>query len=549
MASEMASALGLLLGRPSSGVADFLSAGGAWERAPMLCRATPERRELAQATPTAERYAELLEELGGLHGTDVQASRFDAAAGERETLAVDEATAETPVKRKRMLHLLRKDGATLQVHQPQRFVDSLWALAAGMEAELGSLCGANAYLTPAGSQGLAPHYDDVEVFVLHAHGRKRWRVYAPLAAEGRELPRECSGDLPREVLGKHELDVTLEPGDMLYLPRGTPHEAMAQGEGDETTSVHVTLSAYQKWTVGDLCTAVCSAAGEQPAGSAAAPALGARRGLPARMALSRAARGSAAPLVAAELRRLANELDKMGADSAALCAGIDLMAADFMASRLPPLPVDTLPSALALPRARPAPNTMPDEGSCVRVESPGCVRVEGIGMGGDSVRVVSCLANEREAHMMPPEDSESDDDSDGDGMDTGKRPGFLSGVREAYERIFAARGAGTRSTRVGSVDVSEDSDDGPDGQGDEEENGAWLPAEYATAVEELLEAGMEGVKVNELKLPRLDERVALARTLWSVGLLVTVDGVGGGRGKRKQKTSHRDQHRDKRARE
>ena len=60
---------------------------------------------------------------------------------------------------------------------------------------------------------------------------------------------------------------------------------------------------------------------------------------------------------------------------------------------------------------------------------------------------------------------------------------------------------------------------------------------------------MEGVKVNELKLPRLDERVALARTLWSVGLLVTVDGVGGGRGKRKQKTSHRDQHRDKRARE
>ena len=28
--------------------------------------------------------------------------------------------------------------------------------------------GANAYLTPAGSQGFAPHYDDVDVFILQA---------------------------------------------------------------------------------------------------------------------------------------------------------------------------------------------------------------------------------------------------------------------------------------------------------------------------------------------------------------------------------------------
>lgn len=35
-----------------------------------------------------------------------------------------------------------------------------------MEEVFGCLCGASAYLTPPKAQGLAPHWDDVEVFVL-----------------------------------------------------------------------------------------------------------------------------------------------------------------------------------------------------------------------------------------------------------------------------------------------------------------------------------------------------------------------------------------------
>lgn len=33
------------------------------------------------------------------------------------------------------------------------------------------------YLTPPGTQGFAPHYDDIEAFVLQLEGKKKWKLY------------------------------------------------------------------------------------------------------------------------------------------------------------------------------------------------------------------------------------------------------------------------------------------------------------------------------------------------------------------------------------
>ena len=40
------------------------------------------------------------------------------------------------------------------------------------------MVGSNAYLTPGGApnQGFAPHYDDIEAFILQVEGYKHWRV-------------------------------------------------------------------------------------------------------------------------------------------------------------------------------------------------------------------------------------------------------------------------------------------------------------------------------------------------------------------------------------
>lgn len=44
------------------------------------------------------------------------------------------------------------------------------------------------------------------------------------------------------------MEVVLKEGDVLYMPRGTIHQAAAQ----DTDSAHLTISTYQRWTWGDL---------------------------------------------------------------------------------------------------------------------------------------------------------------------------------------------------------------------------------------------------------------------------------------------------------
>ena len=44
---------------------------------------------------------------------------------------------------------------------------------AGLEGYFRAVIGCNAYLTPPGSQGFAPHSDDIDAFVLQMEGSKR----------------------------------------------------------------------------------------------------------------------------------------------------------------------------------------------------------------------------------------------------------------------------------------------------------------------------------------------------------------------------------------
>jgi 50S ribosomal protein L16 3-hydroxylase len=73
--------------------------------------------------------------------------------------------------------------------------------------------------------GVGPHFDSYDVFLLQAHGRRRWRI-------GRQKNLCLRDDIPLKVLGQFapEEEFVLEPGDMLYLPPRYAHDGVAEGE-------------------------------------------------------------------------------------------------------------------------------------------------------------------------------------------------------------------------------------------------------------------------------------------------------------------------------
>ncbi|XP_012218584.1 ribosomal oxygenase 1 [Linepithema humile] len=137
---------------------------------------------------------------------------------------------------------------SVRMLNPQTFIPQLHALNATLQEFFGCFVGANSYLTPPNSQGFAPHYDDIEAFILQIEGKKRWRLYMP-PNENEYLPRYSSKNFNQLEIGEPILDTIVEAGDLVYLPRGTIH----QGETiDDTHSLHVTLSVYQKNSWCDL---------------------------------------------------------------------------------------------------------------------------------------------------------------------------------------------------------------------------------------------------------------------------------------------------------
>eukprot|EP00435_Cladocopium_sp_Y103_P055224 s171_g18.t1 len=233
-----------------------------------------------------------------------------------------------------------KYGATLQVLHPQQFHSAVRATMAALERSFGALFGANAYVTPAGQQGLAPHYDDVEVFMLQLEGSKHWKLHRPPDDDASceyPLPRTASRDFQQEELCELLMECVLQPGDLLYFPRGTVHSGIAEGG----FSNHLTVSTYQgicwhSFLEKALAGALDKAAGEDPEFRSGLPLnfshiMGSWYELGSESGPRESFRRKAKSL----LTRLQEfiEMDEV----------CDEMAVDFMTQRLPPRPASKNP--------------------------------------------------------------------------------------------------------------------------------------------------------------------------------------------------------------
>ena len=215
-----------------------------FEERPVLVRRRASSRQGRAVVEALFSSADLFDLLRGNDyplGTGVDVVRFDPGAGVRRTL---NAGAEAPSSAASCVRpadlrdaLLR--GASARILHPQRHHGPLRSVVAALEGFWGCAVGSNAYISPPlGHQGFAPHYDDVDVFIVQLCGRKRWRVFGP-RTEDEVLPRWPSDDFKMEELGPLVLDAVLRRGDVLYLPRGTVHCAATvadereRGEDDD----------------------------------------------------------------------------------------------------------------------------------------------------------------------------------------------------------------------------------------------------------------------------------------------------------------------------
>lgn len=134
------------------------------------------------------------------------------------------------------------DGATLVLQALHRTWPPLVRFGSRLCAELGHPVQINAYVTPPQNQGFAPHYDVHDVFVLQVSGRKRWTLHEPVVvAPLDDQPWEkYRPEVEARATEEPLIDTVLEPGDALYLPRGTVHAAAALGE----MSIHLTVGIH-----------------------------------------------------------------------------------------------------------------------------------------------------------------------------------------------------------------------------------------------------------------------------------------------------------------
>lgn len=114
----------------------------------------------------------------------------------------------------------------------------------------------NIYLTPRNAQGFLPHWDTHDAFILQFTGTKDWMIYDSPIHLPASQQRTRRGEWTRV---EPTLTATLEPGDLLYLPRGWVHE----GRSRDAVSGHITIGLYVD-TYADLLRSIADNAHVDP---------------------------------------------------------------------------------------------------------------------------------------------------------------------------------------------------------------------------------------------------------------------------------------------
>lgn len=129
-------------------------------------------------------------------------------------------------------------GESLEIMEPHRFQPALHALLSLLETYMGSLVFSDGYVCPPKGQFRGVHFVDEECFVVQTEGTQTWKIYE----DKEKLSVNYSNDYDPKDVGEPIMKVELKPGDVLYMPRGTLKEAMA----NKNRSSYLIIRTYQR---------------------------------------------------------------------------------------------------------------------------------------------------------------------------------------------------------------------------------------------------------------------------------------------------------------
>ena len=132
------------------------------------------------------------------------------------------------------------EGATIVLNHADGLTPEMAAVSACLQLHFRAPIKCNIYCSWQENQGFATHFDGRDVLVLHIAGKKYWNLYDGVY----ELP--MSGSAYEFRLGHEENErlkgncierLEMTPGDLLYIPRGQYHDAIASSDA----SLHLTF--------------------------------------------------------------------------------------------------------------------------------------------------------------------------------------------------------------------------------------------------------------------------------------------------------------------
>ena len=137
---------------------------------------------------------------------------------------------------------LLKQGASLVANDIDTLTPELAAIADALEASLNGKAQTNLYCSWRERRAFNSHFDTHDVYAIHTLGEKVWRIY-----EGRlDNPiahsrfKNFGHEYHEQHKGRVAAEITMQPGDLLYIPRGQYHDALASTDGTIHVSFGVT---------------------------------------------------------------------------------------------------------------------------------------------------------------------------------------------------------------------------------------------------------------------------------------------------------------------